>query len=174
LEERGKDNTPMALEKASIGRKIRIYREACGMTQSDLGEKAGVSYQQIQKYENGVSSVSAVKLLRIALILHTPVEKFFQSSGGEGAEESPPYETAPGSVMMRISEEERRLIGRFRELKGKTAREMIVKHIEMVRKMEKEAVQGGAEDAPRGPGGAEQAGKRTRDQRSRSEGAEDT
>jgi transcriptional regulator with XRE-family HTH domain len=38
---------------AKLGEKIRIRRTAAGMSQSELGESLGVSFQQIQKYEKG-------------------------------------------------------------------------------------------------------------------------
>lgn len=49
-----------------LGEKIRTRRTAAGMSQSELGEVLGVSFQQVQKYEKGVNRVSAVRLEQIA------------------------------------------------------------------------------------------------------------
>jgi transcriptional regulator with XRE-family HTH domain len=42
-----------------IGRNIRIRRLAKKMSQTQLGEKLGVSFQQVQKYENGTNRVGS-------------------------------------------------------------------------------------------------------------------
>lgn len=61
-----------------IGRLIRRYRKAVKMTQPQLAEKAGVTYQQIQKYENATDRVSASRLVAIADALGVPIEMFFE------------------------------------------------------------------------------------------------
>lgn len=60
-----------------IGSKIREYRQARGLTQKTLGEMLGVSFQQIQKYEQGKNKVSAGRLIMIATALKIPVSFFF-------------------------------------------------------------------------------------------------
>jgi transcriptional regulator with XRE-family HTH domain len=40
-----------------IGRNIRIHRLAKRMSQIELGDQLGISYQQVQKYENGTNRV---------------------------------------------------------------------------------------------------------------------
>ena len=58
---------------AEVGHRIRIHRNARGMSQTALGEKLGVTFQQVQKYERGVNRVGAGRLTRIAGILAIPV-----------------------------------------------------------------------------------------------------
>lgn len=53
-----------------IGLLIRTLRRKQGLTQKDLGEMLGVTYQQIQKYERGKSNVNASKLLILLEILY--------------------------------------------------------------------------------------------------------
>ena len=48
-------------------------RLARRMTQSALGKSVGVTFQQVQKYEKGVSRVGATRLARIATVLNVPV-----------------------------------------------------------------------------------------------------
>jgi transcriptional regulator with XRE-family HTH domain len=67
-----------------IGRNIRIHRLAKKMSQTQLGEKLGVSFQQVQKYENGTNRVGSGRLFQIAAILGLHVSTFFK--GGEGRE----------------------------------------------------------------------------------------
>lgn len=55
----------------AIGARIRARREAARLTQADLAKAAGVTFQQIQKYENGRNRVAAARLLQIADALRT-------------------------------------------------------------------------------------------------------
>ena len=58
---------------AMVGRNIRARRVARGISQTALGAEIGVTFQQVQKYENGINCVGAGRLLRIAAVLHVPV-----------------------------------------------------------------------------------------------------
>lgn len=48
------------------GEAIRRYRKAAGLSQADLGRAAGVTFQQIQKYELGQNRVSISRLFQLA------------------------------------------------------------------------------------------------------------
>jgi transcriptional regulator with XRE-family HTH domain len=61
-----------------IGGLVRSRRQAKGMSQSALGDKLGVTFQQIQKYEKGTNRISSATLYRCAEILDVPVTYFFQ------------------------------------------------------------------------------------------------
>lgn len=52
-----------------VGRYIAICRMAKGMSQSDLGEPCGVTFQQIQKYENGTDRIGISRFVMIARAL---------------------------------------------------------------------------------------------------------
>jgi transcriptional regulator with XRE-family HTH domain len=73
---------------AEVGLNIRFYRKQAGMSQEALGEKLGLTFQQIQKYEKGTNRVGAGRLTRIAKILDVPVSAFFGSSLEENEEYS--------------------------------------------------------------------------------------
>ncbi len=60
-----------------IGKKIREIRLKRGMSQTYLAKKAKLSFQQIQKYENGKNRIAASRLFKIAKILETPLLAFF-------------------------------------------------------------------------------------------------
>ena len=60
-----------------IGRRVRAYRIARGMSQSQLGGKIGVRFQQIQKYEKGVNRVGGGRLKKIAAKLGLPIGALF-------------------------------------------------------------------------------------------------
>lgn len=52
-----------------IGQKIAMRRKLLGISQAVLGDKLGVSFQQIQKYEKGMNRVSGGSLVTIAAAL---------------------------------------------------------------------------------------------------------
>ena len=64
------------IDKA-IGRAIKHVRVHCGVSQIELGNLLGCTFQQIQKYEKGINRVSAGKLSVIAEFLNKPVSYFF-------------------------------------------------------------------------------------------------
>jgi|TARA_R110002072_G_scaffold517_22_gene3234 transcriptional regulator with XRE-family HTH domain len=61
-----------------IGRRLRERRIALGLSQSELAEKLGISFQQVQKYESGANRVSGSRLWDIASVLESPVAYFFE------------------------------------------------------------------------------------------------
>src|ERR1700746_1067485 len=62
-----------------LGKRIRLRRVEQKISQADLGEKLGVSFQQVQKYEKGVNRVGASRLQQIAAALDVPVTFFYDS-----------------------------------------------------------------------------------------------
>ncbi|WP_375654372.1 MULTISPECIES: helix-turn-helix domain-containing protein [unclassified Bartonella] len=71
-----------------IGKKIRLRRKMLKMSQKTLGQHLGVTFQQIQKYENGLNRVSAERLKEIADILNVPLVFFYADNS---AKQQPPY-----------------------------------------------------------------------------------
>jgi len=68
------------LDKKSIGILIRETRKSRNMSQMVLAEKLGVSYQQVQKYEKGVTPLTTDRLSRIALALNMPLMAFMEKT----------------------------------------------------------------------------------------------
>lgn len=66
-----------------IGKRLRTIREIKGYSQTELGEKVGLSYQQIQKYETGLNRISAVRLKEFAGVLNVPLPYFFDVKNQE-------------------------------------------------------------------------------------------
>ena len=65
---------------ANVGQRIQAFRTAAGLSQGELGEQLGVTYQQVQKYENGKNRVGAGRLPLIAKSLGVPISAFFEGS----------------------------------------------------------------------------------------------
>ena len=59
--------------KKEIGKAIRKHRRKAGLTQMQLADKVGLTYQQIQKYELGKSALSVDRLCQIATALNVAV-----------------------------------------------------------------------------------------------------
>ena len=70
-----------------VGSRIRLRRNILGISQERLGEKLGITFQQIQKYEKGTNRVGASRLQAIASILGVPVSFFFDDAPGATASE---------------------------------------------------------------------------------------
>jgi transcriptional regulator with XRE-family HTH domain len=66
--------TASEIDKA-ISARIRKVRNEKGVTQTVLGERIGVTFQQVQKYESGRNRVSAGRIVVIAEALEVPVSK---------------------------------------------------------------------------------------------------
>ncbi len=60
-----------------IGQKIRYLRNRWGLSQSELAERIGISFQQIQKYEKGSSRISVMRLQQITAALGLSPASFF-------------------------------------------------------------------------------------------------
>ena len=61
-----------------VGRNIRILRKQRRMSQTDLANKIGVTFQQVQKYENGTNRIASGRLFQIAKLLDVPVQALFE------------------------------------------------------------------------------------------------
>lgn len=71
-----------------VGAQLRQRRSLMGLSQERLAEQVGITFQQIQKYENGANRISASRLYEFSHVLDIPVNFFFESFGpaeGTGA-----------------------------------------------------------------------------------------
>ena len=64
-----------------VGGRVRDRRTLIGMSQEELGKHLGLTFQQIQKYENGMNRITASKLWVISLVLGRPISWFFEGIG---------------------------------------------------------------------------------------------
>ncbi|RMF15281.1 MAG: helix-turn-helix domain-containing protein [Alphaproteobacteria bacterium] len=63
-----------------VGQRIRARRTERGVTQQELARALGISYQQVQKYENGSNRISAGRLYVVARLLGVDLSYFFPSA----------------------------------------------------------------------------------------------
>ena len=59
-----------------IGLRVKTYRDIKGLSQTELGDKIGVTFQQIQKYENGKNKVSVSRLIDMCKVLDVSLMNF--------------------------------------------------------------------------------------------------
>ena len=70
-----------------VGNRIRERRVLLGLSQQQMAEMIGVTYQQAHKYERGINRISAGRLFEIAQVLGVPVGHFFDGLGNGGGNE---------------------------------------------------------------------------------------
>lgn len=86
-----------------VGGRVRMRRKFLGLSQTDLADSLGLTFQQVQKYERGSNRISASKLFEIARTLKVPVAYFFEGYGQneavEGFTESQSEQAVHGFLM---------------------------------------------------------------------------
>jgi transcriptional regulator with XRE-family HTH domain len=101
----------------SVGGRLRQARLLAGASQEEVGNAIGVSFQAVQKYENGENRLSAGRLAAAAKFLGVPMSFFFQ----DDAEPS----TATNTVGFTSKEIE--LVRYFRAIANEDMREHLLK-----------------------------------------------
>ncbi len=61
-----------------VGGRVKARRTSIGMSQKELGKHVGLTFQQIQKYENGMNRMAASRLWQFSLIFGQPISWFFE------------------------------------------------------------------------------------------------
>ncbi len=72
-----------------VGARVRTRRTLLGMSQTKLGDALGLTFQQVQKYENGTNRISASRLLDLTRGLDVSIGHFFEDMLPEVAASSP-------------------------------------------------------------------------------------
>jgi transcriptional regulator with XRE-family HTH domain len=106
------------ISNVEIGAAIRRRRQELSLSQEVLASKIEVSYQQVQRYENGNDRLNVEKLQLIARALTVPISYFFCRSGGAQA--------------MRESECEHELLSHYRKIRSKGTKALVVDFARMV------------------------------------------
>ena len=75
---------PNAIDK-HVGSRLRMRRMMLHMSQEELGQAFGLTFQQVQKYEKGTNRMGASRLQHAAHILDVPVPFFFEEAPGQQA-----------------------------------------------------------------------------------------
>jgi transcriptional regulator with XRE-family HTH domain len=73
-----------------VGARIRFRRKLLGLSQTELGDRIGVTFQQVQKYEKGLNRVGASRLMRICDVLQVTPAWLFEGAPGSQASAAAP------------------------------------------------------------------------------------
>lgn len=109
------------ITSGEIGAKIRKRRKELGLSQEQLAEKVGVSYQQVQRYENGGSTLNVENVQRIAHALGVTVIAFLET----GDSQVVPDSAAPRAAFF-WSSDEKVLLRLFRQLLTPTDKKLVI------------------------------------------------
>ncbi len=72
-----------------VGKRIKEIRTVRSLTQSNVAEQLGISFQQLQKYETGANRVSASRMFELSKLLEVSPSFFFEGLEGESYESMP-------------------------------------------------------------------------------------
>ena len=61
-----------------VGSRLKMRRKLLSISQGEIGNNLGLTFQQIQKYEKGANRIGSSRLLKLSKILDVPVEYFFE------------------------------------------------------------------------------------------------
>jgi len=116
---------------ALVGQKIKHLRMQLELSQEQLADAIGVSFQQLQKYERGVNRVGAGRLYALAVALQVPVDYFFTGAApeSEAATAAPPSANGSADVLpedLSVNPEARRLVHAYYRIEDKSVRQNLV------------------------------------------------
>ena len=83
-----------------VGSRMRERRIMLGLTQQQMAELIGVTYQQAHKYETGINRISAGRLYQIAQALGVDISYFFEDVDPERRNRPKPAEMMPQQRML--------------------------------------------------------------------------
>jgi transcriptional regulator with XRE-family HTH domain len=86
---------------AHVGARLRQRRMLLGISQEQLAEMLGLTFQQVQKYERGTNRVSASRLFQLARSLDTPITWFFEDIESDRAAAKTASESEEADPMSR-------------------------------------------------------------------------
>ena len=125
-----------------IGRRIQLRRNILGMSQKDLANACGITFQQIQKYEAAGNRVSASRLFEIGRAMDTPVSFFFTGLPGNLPDETKTTRSTPRRVCSQSADdpmgknESLELIKLYWKLSDDGKRETIMKLLKTLNNMD--------------------------------------
>lgn len=100
-----------------IGEKVKMRRKELGISQERLAEVLGVTYQQVQRYENGTNRLNVENIQLIADALSVSVSYFFENGKTSIVAERPPHY---------LPTDESKLLKYFREIKGTSSKNLVL------------------------------------------------
>jgi len=113
-----------------VGQRLRWRRRELKLTQEQLGEKLGLTFQQVQKYEKGVNRISAGRLYEMSTVLDIPILYFY-----EGAEDylalpsNVREDNQPAAPLPQLDQEAMELLAAFQQIEDEELRKSLLSTI---------------------------------------------
>ena len=103
LRGRTADNLPNPID-IHVGKRIRLRRTVLQITQQQLADMLGLTFQQVQKYEKGFNRVGASRLWDISRVLNVPMGFFFEDIDETTLQRSPMMLNKPldGEIVINV------------------------------------------------------------------------
>lgn len=111
-----------------VGNRLRVRRMLAGLTQEELAAAAGITFQQVQKYEKGANRISASRLYAFANVLKVRVGWFFEDMGDPAGvpQVAGLAEDPPGEIDMMATREALELIGTYYRIATPSKRQALL------------------------------------------------
>lgn len=123
-----------------IGLKIKQIRKSWGISQIELAERIGTSFQQVQKYEKGSTRISVMRLQQISEALGVNITAFFEEGERIPKVSDLASRYTPGGdpfeTIQPLNKEEITLLKLFRKTRNRKVREGILKQLRGVIELE--------------------------------------
>ncbi len=120
------DESPNPID-VHVGDRVRRRRRALGVSQEQLADKLGLTFQQVQKYERGANRISCSKLYQIAIALQAHIAYFFEGLP-DPVRSTGVAEDAPAAFVhdLPLTPEERLVAGSLSRIENKQVRKRLV------------------------------------------------
>jgi transcriptional regulator with XRE-family HTH domain len=114
-----------------VGQRIRLQRQTASLSQTRLADGLGVTFQQVQKYEKGVTRVGAGRLTKIAHVLGVPISSLLGTDDDHTATRKGPNGTDSPLELLAVSGALRLLRG-YDKIEDRGMRRSLVDTVEGV------------------------------------------
>ena len=111
-----------------VGQRIRDKRNERGMSQTEVANALGVTFQQVQKYERGTNRVGASRLFDLSRILSVPIQYFFEGLNNQ----STPIEKEDDNVIHLMKPDTVELVEAYYKVENLQVRRQILSTIRSI------------------------------------------
>ncbi len=141
MDESNDERSPNPID-VHVGDRVRRRRRALGVSQEQLADKLGLTFQQVQKYERGANRISCSKLYQIASALQAHIAYFFEGLP-DPVRVTGVAEDAPAAFVhdLPLTPEERLFTGLLSRIESKQVRKRL---LELVKSLAETSAEDGA------------------------------
>ena len=121
-----------------VGSRVRMRRLMLDMSQTEVAEALGLTFQQVQKYEKGVNRIGAGRLFEVSRILGVPIDYFYEGVNSQLAGGVAENEASPPVMEFVSSGEGLQLSLAFMKIKDPKLRKRV---LDLVKQMAEDAAE---------------------------------